>query len=134
MDDEGHPDLPAGWIEAGERPGVRGGECGHLDDALRPDHDVGQVEAVVRERREEGGVERTRPGVALPALAGRREQVDTVGSERRDEPVDVAAVLGDRVALPQAPDAPVDGGIGGPGEAFADRRPVGRPLSARWRR
>ena len=42
--------------------------------------------------------------MAFPALAGRDDFVDTIGGEGCDEPVDVAAVLGDGVADPEALD------------------------------
>jgi hypothetical protein len=60
--------------------------------------------------------------MTVPALTGRDELVDAVGRERRDEAVDVAAVLGDRVTDPEALDPAELGRVEGPPEASADRR------------
>src|SRR6185312_16001820 len=57
-------------------------------------------------------------------LPGRVEHVDAVRGERRDQPVDVAPVLGDRVALPQPADATVDLRAGRPREPLPDRASV----------
>src|SRR5947207_3126167 len=85
----------------GPRPVVGAGQCRDLEDALRPDDDLGQVEAVVGERGEQLRVERTRAVMAFPALPGRDELVDAGLGQGRDQPVDVAPVLRDRVADPE---------------------------------
>ena len=59
--------------------------------------------------------------MALPALAGRDDLVDAIGRERGDEAVDVPAVLGDRVADPQALDLPELGGVERPCQPGLDR-------------
>ena len=87
---------------------VRRRDVGLLADALRPDHDVGQVEADVGERGQQLRVEPRRALVALPAVAGLDELVDAVGRERRDEPGQVARVLGDRVRLVELADLRVE--------------------------
>ena len=97
-------DGEAGRRDAGPWTGVGAGQGGDLERALRPDDDLREGERVVREGPEQLRVERARAVVALPALTGRDDLVDAVGRERRDEPVDVAGVLGDRVADPQALD------------------------------
>ncbi len=71
--------------------------------ALRPDHDVGQLEAHVRKRAQERAVEGPRPVVPLPAVAGRHDLVHAVGRQRGDQPLQVPPVLGQRVRLPQIP-------------------------------
>jgi hypothetical protein len=75
-----------------------------LAHALRPDHDVVQVEVDVRERGEELGVEPRRPLVALPARAGARDRVDAVLRQRGQEARQVPVVLGDGVDLPELAD------------------------------
>ena len=109
----GGPCRPVG-CEAGERPTVGRLEDDRLEHALRPDHDVRQREPVVRKRREQLRVERAGALVALPAQPRPDDLVDALGREGRDQPVDVAPVLGDRVALPQPPDPPMRRGIGRP--------------------
>ena len=137
--------------------GVGGRDVGLLADALRADHDVGQVEADVGERGQELGVEARRALVALPAVAGLHELVDAVRRQRRDEARQVARVLGDRVRLVELADlrvelrrdlAPVDlehGRVGHAARAYYRRRWTStssfsaprrrcRPRSARRRR
>src|SRR3954452_24759080 len=81
------------WRRATPRSLVRPGQRRDLEDTLRPDHDLRQGERVVGERREELGVERSRPVVALPPLAGDRYLIDAVRRQRSDQAVDAAAIL-----------------------------------------
>src|SRR5262249_17859594 len=92
-----------------------------LEHALRPDHDLRELEPVVRKRGEQLGVEGARPIVPGPALAGRDDLVDAIRGERRDQAVDVPAVLGDRVPGPQALGRPQLVRAEAPGEPRADR-------------
>src|SRR5204862_1576591 len=55
---------------------VRAAHIGFLADALRPDHDVAQLEVDVRECAEQAAVEARGTFVALPAMAGLDELVD----------------------------------------------------------
>src|SRR4029079_5384612 len=85
----------------GPRPEVRARQRGDLEHALRTDDDLGECEAIVREGREQLRVEGAGAGVTLPALAGRHELVDAIRGEGRDQAVDVAGILRDRMADPQ---------------------------------
>lgn len=71
-----------------------------LTDTLRTDHDVREIELHVRKCAKKRGVELLRAGVALPAVAGRHDLIHTVRRQGRQEPGDVARVLGQRVRLP----------------------------------
>src|SRR3954464_4898631 len=106
VDGDAQADPRAGRLEAREGAAEGRAERGCLEHALRPDDDVGQVEAVVREGREELGVEGPRPVVVRPAQVGPGDLVGTLGREGRHKPINVAPVLGDRVLLPEAPDLP----------------------------
>ena len=75
-----------------------------LAHALRADDDVLEIEVDVRKRREELGVEARCAFVTLPARAGSHDLVDAVLRQGRDEPRQVAVVLGDRVRLPELAD------------------------------
>src|SRR4029079_17296424 len=110
--------------DAGPRPLVRAGECRDLEDALPPDDDLGQGERVVGEGREQLRVEPACAVVALPALAGDDDLVLAGRRQRRDQAVDVAPVLGDRVADPQTLDPAQLGGIEAATEHGLDGRPV----------
>src|SRR5947199_402311 len=70
--------------------------------------DVREVEADVGERGQELGVEARRAVVSFPAMAGLDELVDAVRSQGRDEPGEVARVLGDRVRLVELADLGVE--------------------------
>jgi cobalt-zinc-cadmium efflux system protein len=80
---------------------VCGGHLRLLDDALRADDDVGEVEVDVGEGGEESGVEARRAVVSLPALWGADDLVDAVVGQRGKQAGDVTVVLGDRVLLPE---------------------------------
>ncbi len=108
---------------AGPRPEIRPGQRRHLEHSLRPHDDLSEGERVVGERREQLAVERAGPGVALPALAGRDDLVDAVRGQGRDEPIDVAPVLGDRVADPEALDPAELRRVERPAEPILDGRP-----------
>jgi hypothetical protein len=73
-----------------------------------PDHDVGQLEPDVRESGEQLGVEPACSVVTLPAMAALDELVDAVDRQGRDQAVEVARVLGDRVLLVQLADLAVE--------------------------
>src|SRR5215207_9608420 len=90
---------------------VCGGHLRLLDDALRADDDVGEVEVDVGEGGEEPGVEARRAVVSLPALRCADDLVDTVVRQRGKQTGDVTVVLGDRVLLPQLVDRIDLGGI-----------------------
>ena len=105
-DEDREGDRQAARWGAGPRSLVRAGQGGDLEHALRAHDDLGQREPVVRERGEQLGVEPPGPFVARPALAGRDDLVDAIGRERRDEPFDVAPILGDGVAHPEPLDPP----------------------------
>src|SRR5438067_996955 len=64
--------LARGWA-AEPRPVLRGRDVRLLAHALRPDHDVGQVEPDVREGGEELGVEAAGALMTLPAMPGLNE-------------------------------------------------------------
>ena len=83
---------------------VRPGHPRLLDDALRPDDDVGQAEVDVGEGREQAKVEPRRALVPLPALGPADDLVDAVVRQRGEESADVAVVLGLRVLLPELVD------------------------------
>ncbi len=104
QDDHLEPDRQPGRRCAGPRTLVGAGQCRDLEHALWPHHDLAQVERVVREGGEQVAIERSCTIVTLPDLGGRDDLVHAVRRERRDEPLDVAAVLGDRVADPEALD------------------------------
>jgi hypothetical protein len=70
----------------------------------RPDDDVGEVEPDVGEGGQELRVEARRALVPFPPLATRAQLVDAVLGQGRDQPGQVARVLGDRVALPELAD------------------------------
>ena len=108
MDEDPQPDRQARRCDARPRPQVRAGQGRDLDDALGPDDDVGESEPVVGEGGEELTVELPGAGVTLPALARRDDLVDAVGGQGGDEPVDVAGVLGDRVALVEVADLRIE--------------------------
>src|SRR5207342_3352671 len=82
-------DLPGEVFARGRDPEplalVRGGHVRLLADALRPDHDVGQLEVDVGEGAEQAQVEARRPFVALPSLARLDELVDAVLGQRRNQ-------------------------------------------------
>jgi hypothetical protein len=105
------------------RPEVRAGEPGGLEHSLRPNDDVGQLEAVIRKGREKLGVEGARAVVPVPALAGRDQLVRAVRREGCYERVDVAGVLGDRVADPESLDLAQLGGVEPPREERTRGRP-----------
>src|SRR6185436_20466955 len=94
-----------------------------LEDALRPDDDVAQREPVVRKGREQLRIEPPRAVVALPALARRDDLVDARRTQRREQPIDVAAVLGDRVADPEPLDPAQLGRVEPAAEPLLDRGP-----------
>src|SRR4029079_11045295 len=114
------PHATPAWGEAGEWRAVRRLEDHRLEHPLRPDDDVGQPENVVRERREQLRVERTRTGVPLPAQSAADDLVGARGREGRDEPVDVAPVLGDRMPDPQLLDPTLFRGVERHAEALAN--------------
>src|SRR2546421_556720 len=91
-----------------------------LADALRPDHDVRQVEVDVREGGQKLGVEPRRALVPFPAISALGELVDAVLGQRGDQPREVARVLGDRVTLPQLADLVVELGRRLPPEQLDD--------------
>jgi cobalt-zinc-cadmium efflux system protein len=81
------------------------GDASLLDDTLRADHDVRELEVDVGERTEQARVEPRRSFVSLPALFLSDDLVDAVVGERREQPRDVPIVLGYRVLLPQLVDS-----------------------------
>src|SRR5438034_4818823 len=117
-------DLPAEAFARGREAepigDVRAGHLGLLTDSLRADDDVRQVEVDVREGGEQLRVEARRAVVALPAVAGLDELVDAVVGQRRDQAREVAAVLGDRVLLPELANLLVLGRLGLAPDQFAD--------------
>src|SRR2546425_3037984 len=90
------------------RSALRAAHGRDLDDALRTDHDVLEVEPHVRKRAEEAHIERARAGVAFPALAGGDDLVHAVLGQRGDETGKVASILGLRVIDPETPDLRVE--------------------------
>ena len=74
-----------------------------LADALRPDHDVGQLEVDVGERAEQASVEAGRAFVAVPDVLGADDLVDAVVRQRGQEAGDIPLVFGKRMALPEGP-------------------------------
>src|SRR5512142_2195254 len=105
-------DLPLERVPCGRgaepRRTLRGRDVRLLTYALRPDHDVGQVEPDIREGREQLGVEAACAVVALPAVAGLDELIDAVRRERGDQAVEVACVLGQRVRLVELSDLAIE--------------------------
>ena len=99
-----HAEPLAGRFDAEPLGLVRSGDVGLLADALGADHDVGQLEVDVGEAAEQARVEARRALVSFPAVAGLDELVDAVSGQRREQPREVALVLGDRVALPELAD------------------------------
>src|SRR5439155_12209373 len=101
-------DLPgkplAGGRTAAPRRLVRAGHVSLLADALRADHDVGQVEVDVGKRGQQLHVEAGRTLVAFPAVAALYELVHAIHRQRRDQARQVALVFGDRMALPELTD------------------------------
>ena len=75
-----------------------------LDDALRPDHDVLQLEQDVREGGQQLGVEGRGALVPVPGDVVGVDGVDAVLGERREQALDRAVVLGLRVLLPELAD------------------------------
>jgi hypothetical protein len=81
---------------------------------------VRQVELDVGEGAQELGVEARGAFVAFPAVAGLDQLVDALLGQRRDQPGQVAFVLGDRVLLPERTDRVVLGRIDFPAEQLDD--------------
>ena len=75
-----------------------------LADPLRADDDVGHLEVDVGKSGQEAGVETGRARVPLPELRRPDDAVDAVVRQRREQPGDVAVVLGDRMLLPELVD------------------------------
>src|SRR3989442_2533081 len=74
-------------------------------DALRPDHDLLQLELNAGNGAEQLHVEPGRAGMPFPPRALLADDfVDAVRRQCRHEPGDIAAVLGDRVRLPELAD------------------------------
>src|SRR5579859_3510198 len=94
VDHDQRADLTAARLSARPDAAVGTRHPRDLDDSLRPDDDVVEVEAHVRKRAEKGGVEGSRAGVAFPALAGRRNLVDAVLGQGVDETLEIARVFG----------------------------------------
>ena len=83
---------------------MRAGHDRLLDDALRADHDVLELEDDVRERGQELGVEARGALVPVPGDVVRVDRVDAVLGEGREQALDRAGVLGLRVRLPELAD------------------------------
>src|SRR5439155_24815444 len=79
-----------------------------LDDALRADDNVLQVEPHVGKGVQEARVEGARTGVAFPALAGGDDLVHAVSGQRRDEARKVATVFRFRMIDPETSDLRVE--------------------------
>jgi cobalt-zinc-cadmium efflux system protein len=90
---------------------VRGRHLCLLDDTLRTDDDVGEVEVDVGEGGEEPGIEARRAVVSLPALRRADDLVDAVVRQRGKQAGEVTVVLCDRVPLPELVDRIDLGGI-----------------------
>jgi cobalt-zinc-cadmium efflux system protein len=103
-DHDGELDPLAARFEVQPLLFVRPRHASLLDDSLRPDDDVGQVEVDVGERRKQAQVEPRRPLVPLPALGPADDLVDAVVRQGREEAPDVSIVLGLRVLLPELVD------------------------------
>src|SRR2546427_5608903 len=103
------------------RSALRAAHRRDLDDALRADDDVPEVEPRVGESGEEARVEGARAGVPYPALASRDDLVHAVLGQRGDQPREVAAILSLRVRDPETPDPPVDFRSNFPAETPPDR-------------
>ena len=95
----------------------------------------------VGKRGQELGVEPRRAVVPLPARAGARHLVDAVLGQRRDQPRQVAVVLGDRVPLPELADLLILGRVDRPPQQLEDPlarhgSPFGRgdAIARRWSR
>src|SRR5712664_1714208 len=89
-------------------------------NALRSDDDRLKIGMDVGKRGEQLHVKPSRSGVSLPPAAIRQDFIHTVGSERRDQPGDVALVLGDRMRLPELADLPIELGRDLPGYQLAN--------------
>src|SRR6266566_138722 len=94
---------------------VRAVDARLFTNPLRADDDRLQIEVDVWKGGEQLHVKPRRSGVSLPPATIRKDFVDTVGSERRDQPRDVALVLGDRMRLPELADVPIQLGRDLPG-------------------
>src|SRR6266545_721314 len=121
MDHDQRADFTTSRLNAAPRTAVRAGHTRDLDDALRPDHDVLQIELHVRECAQERHIEIAGAGMALPALAGRHDLIGAVVGERVDQALEVATILSARVLDPQSPNRLVLLGAGLPVQTFADR-------------
>src|SRR4051794_11229209 len=111
MDDHERVHALARGGHAAPLAALRAGHPGDLDDALRTDDDVLQVEVDVGKGAEEAGVEAAGAGVAFPALARGDDLVNAVFGERGNEAGEVAAVFGLGVVDPEAADRLVFGGV-----------------------
>ena len=119
-DDDAELDVLAGRLVV-EPVGLVGcGDVCFLADALRADHDVGELKVDVGERAEQAAVEPSCPFVSVPDVLGADDLVDAVVGEGREEASDVPLVLGDRVPLPELADLVVLGGINGESKEFAN--------------
>jgi hypothetical protein len=83
---------------------VRAGDDRLLDDALRPDDDVLQLEDDVGERGQELRVEARGAVVPVPGDVVGVDRVDAVLGQRREQALDRAVVLRLRVLLPELAD------------------------------
>src|SRR4029078_8474988 len=92
----------------------RAGHGGLLADSLRADHYGHRLQVDVREGSEQPGVEARGAFVALPAMARLHQLIDAVLGKRRDQPREVALLLGDRVPFPELANLVELGLVGSP--------------------
>jgi cobalt-zinc-cadmium efflux system protein len=105
-EEDHHPELDPLAARLPVEPALllRGGHLCLLDDPLRADDDVGEVEMDVGKGGKEPGIEARRAFVSFPTLGRADDVVDAVVGQRGEQADDVAVVLGDRVLFPELVD------------------------------
>jgi len=122
VDDDQQVDLLTGGWQAAPLAAVRPRQARDLDNTLRSNDDVLQVEPNVGKCAQEAQIEGAGAGVALPALAGRHDFVHAVVGQCVEQSLEIAAIFGPRMTDPQALDGLERVGVQLPAEPLADWR------------